>query len=117
MRSCYALTLALNGGCATVLQAPLPSAAVCPGRAPHDGGTTMKRPIAFISFLVAVIAAPVVWAQTLAPAKPEEVGLSAQRLEKIGEVFKRDIEQGKLPGVVVMIARKGRLAYAGCSGS
>jgi len=44
-------------------------------------------------------------------AKPEEVGLSTERLARIGQVFNREIEQGKLPGAVVVVARKGRVAY------
>ena len=72
----------------------------------------MKRTIACTTCAIALLAATVAWAQSLQPAKPEEVGLSSERLAKIGRVFKQDIDQGKIPGVVVMIARKGRLAYA-----
>jgi CubicO group peptidase (beta-lactamase class C family) len=45
------------------------------------------------------------------------VGLSAERLERIGQVLNRDIDQGKLPGAVVAIARKGREAYFESFGS
>ena len=72
----------------------------------------MKRTIAFMTCAIALLAATVAWAQSLQPGKPEEVGLSSERLAKTGRVFKQDIDQGKIPGVVVMIARKGRLAYA-----
>lgn len=44
-------------------------------------------------------------------AAPEEVGLSAQRLARIAEVLRVDIERGRLPGAVIAIARHGRLAY------
>jgi CubicO group peptidase (beta-lactamase class C family) len=37
--------------------------------------------------------------------------MSAARLARIGEVLKRDVENGKLPGAVVVVARKGRVAY------
>lgn len=50
-------------------------------------------------------------AQTLATAAPEQVGFSAQRLAKITQVFKQEVEQGKLPGAVMMIARKNRVVY------
>jgi CubicO group peptidase (beta-lactamase class C family) len=46
---------------------------------------------------------------TTAPA--EQVGMSKQRLERIGAVLKQEVDQGKLPGVVVMVARKGKLVY------
>ncbi len=50
-------------------------------------------------------------AQTLAPAKPDEVGLSPQRLERVGQFFKQEVDQGRIPGAVIAIARKGKLAY------
>jgi CubicO group peptidase (beta-lactamase class C family) len=51
-------------------------------------------------------------AQGLPAAAPETLGMSQERLGQIGVVFKREIEQGNLPGVVVMVARKGRLVYS-----
>ena len=44
-------------------------------------------------------------------AKPEDVGLSADRLNEIAKRLNADIEAGRIPGAVVMIARKGKLAY------
>jgi CubicO group peptidase (beta-lactamase class C family) len=59
----------------------------------------------------AVLSAPAVFAQSLQPAKPEDVGMSSQRLAKIAEVFNQEIRDGKIPGAVIMIARKGKVAY------
>ena len=42
-------------------------------------------------------------------AKPEEVGLSSDRLARIGETLKADIEAGRIPGAVIAIARHGKL--------
>ncbi|HZP92138.1 MAG TPA: serine hydrolase domain-containing protein [Burkholderiales bacterium] len=56
------------------------------------------------------------WPQALPPAPAESVGMSAQRLGRIGEAYKHEIDQGKLPGVVVMVARKGKLVYADAIG-
>src|ERR1700736_2584510 len=42
-------------------------------------------------------------------AKPEEVGLSSERLARIGAVLKADIEAGRIPGAVIAIARHGKL--------
>jgi CubicO group peptidase (beta-lactamase class C family) len=67
--------------------------------------------IALLSAVAFVGAAPLVFAQSLPTAKPEDVGMSSQRLEKIGEVFKKEIQDGKLPGAVITIARKGKIAY------
>src|SRR5882724_8713818 len=42
-------------------------------------------------------------------AKPEEVGMSSERLARIGAVLKADIEAGRIPGAVIAIARHGKL--------
>src|SRR5437879_12058319 len=42
-------------------------------------------------------------------AKPEDVGLSSERLARIGATLKADIEAGRIPGAVIAIARHGRL--------
>src|SRR5881396_2790828 len=44
-------------------------------------------------------------------AKPETVGMSAQRLAKIGEALKKESADGSFRGAVVMVARKGKLVY------
>jgi CubicO group peptidase (beta-lactamase class C family) len=41
-----------------------------------------------------------------------DVGMSAKKLERIGEAFKGEVAQGKLPGAVVMVARRGKLVHA-----
>lgn len=43
--------------------------------------------------------------------KPEEVGLSGERLQRLTQTFQKEVEQKRLPGVVMLISRKGRLAY------
>ncbi len=42
-------------------------------------------------------------------AKPEEVGLSPERLARISATLKADIEAGRIPGAVIAIARHGKL--------
>jgi CubicO group peptidase (beta-lactamase class C family) len=42
-------------------------------------------------------------------AKPEEVGMSSERLARISEVLNADIAGGRIPGAVIAIARHGRL--------
>ncbi len=42
---------------------------------------------------------------------PEKVGLSKERLATIGAVVRAEIEKGQLPGAVILIARKGKIAY------
>ncbi len=73
--------------------------------------------IATLAFAVtAVCSAALLQAQALPGASPESVGMSAQRLGRISEAFKQEIEKGNLPGVVVMVARKGRLVYSDAVG-
>src|SRR5215472_7024951 len=45
--------------------------------------------------------------QPLATAAPEQVGMSGERLGRITTMLKKEIAYGKLPGVVVLVARKG----------
>lgn len=52
------------------------------------------------------------WAQPLPTASPESVGMSTERLGKITSMFKQEVAEKKLPGAVVMVARKGKLVYS-----
>ena len=54
--------------------------------------------------------------QPLATAAPEQVGMSAERLGRISAVLKKEIADGKLPGAVVMVARKGKIVYSDAIG-
>ncbi len=60
--------------------------------------------------LLLTFAMPVVAAE-LPTAKPADVGLSGERLARIGQAIDREIEANRMPGAVVLIARKGRVAY------
>ena len=42
---------------------------------------------------------------------PETVGLSAERLGRIAAHFNRYVDEGKIPGYLVLIARRGKTAY------
>ena len=41
----------------------------------------------------------------------EDLGISSERLNRIDTVLKADIEKGKTEGAVVLVARKGKIAY------
>ena len=47
----------------------------------------------------------------LPSAQPESVGMSSQRLAKIGAAMKKEVADGSFRGAVVMVARKGKLVY------
>jgi CubicO group peptidase (beta-lactamase class C family) len=44
-------------------------------------------------------------------AAPEEIGLSSMRLARLGRVLRAEIERGRVPGAVALIARRGRLGF------
>jgi CubicO group peptidase (beta-lactamase class C family) len=48
--------------------------------------------------------------------KPESVGLSSQRLKHISDVLQREIDKGTMPGAVVMVGRRGKVAHFDCIG-
>ena len=48
---------------------------------------------------------------SLTRVEPQSVGLDTGRLARIREALERDIKAGMLPGAVVGIARRGRIAY------
>ena len=50
-------------------------------------------------------------ADPLPRAKPESVGMSSVRLARITAGLKEDVDQGRIPGAVVAVARKGKLVY------
>ena len=66
----------------------------------------------FVLGAIASIMSAAAMAQALPTATPESVGMSSQRLDKITSTFNKEIADGKLPGAVVMIARKGKLVYS-----
>jgi CubicO group peptidase (beta-lactamase class C family) len=50
-------------------------------------------------------------AAELPTATPEEVGLSSSRLARLERVLRDHVEDGELPGVVAMVARRGRVPW------
>src|SRR5690606_27793265 len=44
-------------------------------------------------------------------AEPDDVGLSEKRLQRIGTWLESEIAANKIPGAVVLVARRGRIAY------
>jgi CubicO group peptidase (beta-lactamase class C family) len=68
------------------------------------------RRLSVLLALVLSFAAPI-GAGAFQAAKPEEVGLSRDRLARIGPAMTRQIEERSFPGAVALIARKGRIAY------
>jgi CubicO group peptidase (beta-lactamase class C family) len=47
----------------------------------------------------------------LPQAKPEQLGLSRMRLQRMSDAFKREIDTGTIPGVTVMVGRRGQIGW------
>lgn len=47
----------------------------------------------------------------LPQAKPESLGLSPARLQRMSDAFKREVDKGTLPGATVLVARKGQVGW------
>jgi CubicO group peptidase (beta-lactamase class C family) len=51
-----------------------------------------------------------------AAARPEEVGLCSKRIERVAAWMQRQVADGRLAGIEVMIDRRGRTAFHRCHG-
>ena len=71
----------------------------------------MKSLAISLAVLLTFLSIPVAFAQPLPTATPEQVGLSSQRLERLGQTIRAQIANERFPGAVVLIARKGKIAY------
>ncbi len=70
------------------------------------------RKFAVLLVLVLILSPfAIAWGQALPTATPEQVGLSSQRLDRIAQLVKADVEKGRMPGAVILVARRGKVAY------
>ena len=65
--------------------------------------------------LVGLLLPPIASGQTL--SKAEEVGMSSERLDRIVPAMRRYVDDQKLPGVVTLVARKGKVVHFEAIGS
>jgi CubicO group peptidase (beta-lactamase class C family) len=73
----------------------------------------MSSPAVHRAWLVCTLAliATFALAEPLPTAKPQDVGLSAERLARIGTWVQGEIDAKRIPGAVVLVARNGKVAY------
>jgi len=69
------------------------------------------RSIRIPSFILAFFLAATALAQELPSAKAEAVGLSSERLERIGSVVQHNIADKRIAGAVTLVARRGHIAW------
>jgi CubicO group peptidase (beta-lactamase class C family) len=67
--------------------------------------------------LVALVALPASATGPLPSTKPEAVGLSQERLDRIHAMVKKHIDAGEISGAVMLVARKGQIAYLDVQGT
>src|SRR5215468_7962890 len=66
------------------------------------------RPL-LVAALAAAFGAPAFAQQPI--ANPAELGFAPDRLERITKTFRGWVDEGQIPGAVVLIARKDKIAY------
>ncbi len=74
----------------------------------------MFKPVRWTAVLLLIVVlgiAPLASAGTVPTAKPEEVGLSSERLRRVHDLIQRYMDAGNFSGAVTLIARRGRIAY------
>ena len=77
----------------------------------------MRKHLASIGLALALIcvqpgrAAAETAVKALAPAPPAAVGLSAERLERLSAVMRQAVDDGRAPGIVTLVARRGRIVH------
>lgn len=71
--------------------------------------TRLFQKAAFVAILVTLVAA--LHAQELPLGKPEEVGMSSERLQRLTSVFEAYAADKKMAGSVILVARHGKVAY------
>lgn len=71
----------------------------------------MKRLVMLVMLVGVIVPGWTAWAQSLPTARPEQVGISSERLERVSRALRGEIEAGKIPGAVALVARKGRVVY------
>ena len=65
----------------------------------------------------ALVVAALALVSAAAPtARPEDVGLSSERLQRIAQMIQRRIDAGDLAGAVAAVARKGKIAHLSAHG-
>ena len=72
----------------------------------------MSRVVGLISVVMLVVAGRLMFAAGSVPVgKAEDVGLSTERLKRIGEAVDRHLAAGNVAGAVTLVARRGKIAH------
>lgn len=64
-----------------------------------------------VSMVLLIVVAPLAMAADLRQARPEAVGMSSERLDRIRPFMQQYIDDGKLVGIQTLVARRGRIVH------
>src|SRR5215204_5994440 len=90
-----------------------------PRNKPRGGVFHMKNAVKG-AFAILLLVLPLVLPITAAPVakvKPEEVGMSSERLLRIDQMLERRIAAGQMAGAVAIVARKGKIVHLTAKGA
>jgi CubicO group peptidase (beta-lactamase class C family) len=71
----------------------------------------VHRKLGISAIMCALVLSAAAMAQDIPSAKPESVGLSSERLDRIGIAVQRSIDDKQIAGAVTLIVRHGRVAW------
>src|SRR4029077_5830885 len=69
------------------------------------------RFVAFVTVAVLFLSTRHAFAQVPALTKPDDVGMSAERLDRIDGAVKAAIQRGDLPGAVVLVVHRDKVVF------
>ena len=76
-----------------------------------------RRAFAVVALVLMAGAAQAQTQVALTPTgKPEDVGLSSAQLQKIEAAMKKNIDDGLIPGAVMLVSRRGKVAWVNAQG-
>ncbi|MDI1239119.1 MAG: serine hydrolase [Polaromonas sp.] len=73
--------------------------------------TPIRPSLRGLALCMALVLPLLASARELPRTTPERVDLSSQRLDMITETLKADVAANKIPGAVLLVARRGKVAY------
>src|SRR5437868_738495 len=80
------------------------------------GKRMLTRSARFLVMVLSVVILPIMARAELPSREPSSLGFDAERLRRLDGVIDRAIERGQVPGAVVLVGRRGAIAYARAAG-
>ncbi len=69
------------------------------------------RPLRWLALIGITLSPIAAHAQTLPTARPDEVGMSAERLHRLNDRIEHYLEQDQIAGAVTLVAREGKVVH------